>query len=197
MKFRQIEAIYTEKVAEYIAKGYTINASTMSGHQGEIAKIDLRKGDEIIRVMLDTERCSFHSAVVIIVGRNTDERIAKSTELRSYDTIWNNRLEIIEKRIFWQMEKNYREVDFFLEGEEGEKALEKGENRKHTQHATSEHPDKVFENVERKIVKAVKRHLNRSSFKVQNIKKVWKTWNEDKGGYEYRVQTLKHTVTLA
>ena len=99
MKFRQIEAIYTEKVAEYIAKGYTVNASTMSGHQGEIAKIDLRKGDEIIRVMLDTERCSFHSAVVIIVGRNTDDRIAKSTELHSYDTIWNNLLEIIEKRI--------------------------------------------------------------------------------------------------
>ena len=95
------------------------------------------------------------------------------------------------------MEKNYREVDFFLEGEEGEKALEKGENRKHNRYANSEHPDKVFENVERKIVKAVKRHLNRSSFKMQNIKKVWKTWNEDKGGYEYRVQTLKHTVTLA
>lgn len=43
MKHTEIEAIMTAKVNEFITKGYTINATTMSGSQGEIAKIDFRK----------------------------------------------------------------------------------------------------------------------------------------------------------
>ena len=55
MKHTEIEAIFTAKVAEFITNGYTINATTMAGSQGEIAKIDFRKGNEIIRVMLATD----------------------------------------------------------------------------------------------------------------------------------------------
>ena len=75
MKAKDIEKIYTAKVAEYLAKGYTINPATMSGHQGEIAKIDLKKGDEIIRILLDRAHCwdreeNFKiEGVVLRVGR--------------------------------------------------------------------------------------------------------------------------------
>lgn len=194
MKYSEIEAIYTEKVTEYIAKGYSINTNTMSGHQGEIAKIDLRKDGEIIRILMDTERDNhFHEAVVIIVGRNTDENAARRTGRSGYDTIWNYKLEVIEKRTFWQMQKDYRDVDFYLEGEAGEKALETRSSRFKARHFNPT-PDKIFKDVEKTVVKAVKRHLNRTSFKVQNIVKVWKTWNE--GRYIYKVQTLKHTITL-
>lgn len=54
MKFESINLRYTEVIAEWLAKGYTINFATMSGHQGEISKIDLTDGKEIIRIMLDT-----------------------------------------------------------------------------------------------------------------------------------------------
>ena len=50
MKFADINKRYTEIVNEYIAKGYTINTATMSGSQGEIAKIDFTDGTEIIRI---------------------------------------------------------------------------------------------------------------------------------------------------
>ena len=53
MKKHEIEAIFTAKVQEYIAKGYTISTTTMSGHQGEIAKIDVTNGEELIRILLE------------------------------------------------------------------------------------------------------------------------------------------------
>jgi uncharacterized protein YeeX (DUF496 family) len=52
MKFAEINRRYTEAVAEWLAKGYTINTATMSGTQGEFAKIDLTDGKEIIRVVV-------------------------------------------------------------------------------------------------------------------------------------------------
>lgn len=194
MKFAEINAIYTRKVAEYIANGYTINTNTMAGHQGEIAKIDVRKGTEVIRILMDSERKSFNHAIVIIVGRCTEESIGEITNQRDL-TIWNNRLDVIEKRTFWQMEKEYREVDYYLEGEAGENAIEKGRERRKAKYV-DEHPVREFVGVEKLIAKAVKRHLNRPGFKSQNIRRVWKAWNEREARYEYKVQTLKHTITL-
>lgn len=195
MKFSEINAIFTQKVAEYIANGYTINANTMGGSQGEICKIDLRKGTEVIRVLLDTEHHDFREAVVLIVGRNNDERIANDLGRNGWDTLWNERLEVIEKRTFWQMQKRYREIDYYLEGEEGEQAIAKTWKRT-TANCKTEHPDRTFEGVEKSIAKAVRRHLNRPGFKSQNIQKVWKTWNENESRYIYKVQTLKHTIVL-
>ena len=44
MKYIDINQRFTAKVAEYIAKGYTINTATMSGSQGEVAHVDLARG---------------------------------------------------------------------------------------------------------------------------------------------------------
>ena len=55
MKSTDINAIYAEKVAEFLNAGYQINTNTMNGSQGEIAKIDFRKGNEVIRVLLHSE----------------------------------------------------------------------------------------------------------------------------------------------
>ena len=48
MKKHDIEAIFTAKVQEYILKGWRINTTTMSGSEGEISKIDLTDGNDII-----------------------------------------------------------------------------------------------------------------------------------------------------
>ena len=49
MKFENINKKFTEKVNEYISRGYYINAGTMScsGGQGEISHIDLTNGKEM------------------------------------------------------------------------------------------------------------------------------------------------------
>lgn len=52
MKYADINKRYTEIVSEYMAAGYTLNSSTMSGSQGEIASIDLTDGKAIIRVLV-------------------------------------------------------------------------------------------------------------------------------------------------
>ena len=188
MKFAEINAIFTSKVAEYIAKGYTINTNTMAGHQGEIGKIDLRKGNEVIRVLLDTEHQHFREAVVLIVGRNTDERISKSLERESCEAIGNNRLEIIEKRTFWQMQKDYREIDYYLEDEEGQEAIERSRGR-HTCEPDL-HPRMDYSNndaVKAAILPAVRRHLDKPRMKADRIATVIRTWDE--GRYNYYVTT--------
>ena len=109
MKFAEINKKFTAKVAEYIAQGWTINAGTMAGHQGEIAKIDLTDGKDIIRVMLDTKYTHDHignrfyclDKVQLIVGRATDS--VRINESRDFDTIWNNRLDVIYCEEFYKI----------------------------------------------------------------------------------------------
>lgn len=76
MNYVDINKKYTATVAEYMAKGYTINTRTMSGSQGDYAHIDLTDGTEVIRIMVDT----FHEwtdisldGLEIIVGRADSE----------------------------------------------------------------------------------------------------------------------------
>ena len=45
MKSTEINAIYAAKISEFLNAGYQINTNTMNGSQGEIAKIDFRKGN--------------------------------------------------------------------------------------------------------------------------------------------------------
>lgn len=195
MKYADINAIFTAKVAEYLSKGYVFNTPSMAGHQGEIAKVDLRNGEEIIRINMDSTYGNWRYGVAITVGRYTEEQLLRPMEFRSTDTIWTNRMEVIERREFWQMLKNGREADFFIEGEAGENAVKLHEARCEARY-WNQHPQRIFENVEKTMVKAVKRHLNRSSFKAANIKKVWKQWDSATERYTYRIQTLKHTIVL-
>lgn len=128
MKFAEINKRYTEVVAEYIAKGYTINTSTMGGHQGEIAKIDLTDGTDIIRIEINdfTERRKsyFDSAegIEIIVGKNTDKVKPNSND--TWSTIWSSHLEIIYQERFYQIGSRHRSV-FYGSKEEEERAYRK------------------------------------------------------------------------
>ncbi len=96
MNQNDVNRLFTEKVAELLAQGFQINAGTMGGSQGEIAHIDLRKGDEILRVYME-HICDYgkgyNGYMVIRVGRNTDPVGYRWMD----DTIWNNHLEILSE----------------------------------------------------------------------------------------------------
>lgn len=119
MKYANINKRFTEIVAEYIGKGYTINTSTIYGSQGEIAKIDLTDGKEIIRIMIKT----FHDwdvdleGVEIIIGKNTDN--VKPNRNDTWDTVWNDHLEIIHQERFYKIG---RHGDYYGTKEEAERA---------------------------------------------------------------------------
>ena len=108
MNQNDINCAFTEKVTELLDRGYQIYPGTMGGSQGEIAHIDLYKGDEIIRVLLD--RMSGYGekpdGIRLVVGRNTDH-----IRMNHFDTlgntIWNNHLEIFSEIEFCQIGENY------------------------------------------------------------------------------------------
>jgi hypothetical protein len=110
MKYEMINKRFTETVAEWMAKGYHINTATMNGHQGEVAKIDLTNGAEIIRIVLD----NFHEwdedwnydGLDLIVGRCTDD--AKPDSGNAWGTLWTNHLEIISSERFYQIGREKR-----------------------------------------------------------------------------------------
>jgi len=107
MKYADINKRYTEIVAEYIGKGYTINTVSMSGSQGETAKIDLTNGAEIIRVMVDTfsDWKANVEGVEIVVGRMVD-KLVKPHDNSGWNTIWNNQLEEIADERYYRIGRN-------------------------------------------------------------------------------------------
>lgn len=121
MKYSEINKRYTEIVTEYMNKGYTINTASMSGSQGEIAKIDLTDGAEIIRILIG----SFHEyndwgteGIEILVGKVTDD--VKPNSNNHMSTIWNDHLEIIHQERFYQI--GTYGTDFYGSKEEAERA---------------------------------------------------------------------------
>ncbi|WP_409969644.1 hypothetical protein RFF05_06960 [Bengtsoniella intestinalis] len=105
MKYQEINARYTALVASYLATGYTINTSSMSGSQGEIASIDLTNGTDIYRIQLqESNRCISPygiRALELIVGRSTDN--VKPNTCNYNQTIWTNNLEIISTASFYRI----------------------------------------------------------------------------------------------
>ena len=96
MKKTTVERMYTAKVAELLNRGWHIHTSTMPGHQGEIAHVDLTDGSEIRRALLCREMtwgrsdADFYGhKIIILVGKNTD-RIWPGWD----STLWNNHMEV-------------------------------------------------------------------------------------------------------
>lgn len=104
MKYADINKKYTSIIAEYMAKGYTLNTRTMSGSQGEFANIDLTDGTEVIRVLVapfqEWTDISLEGAE-IIVGRANAE--IKPNSCEDHYIIWNNRLDIISTERFYEI----------------------------------------------------------------------------------------------
>ncbi len=94
-----ISRIYTAKIAELLSAGYQINPWTMSGSQGEIAKVDLTNGSKTIRVLIETS-CEFSIGEIVTI---TIGRVVEQGGL----TIWNHRLEVCSQIKFAQVAEDY------------------------------------------------------------------------------------------
>ena len=195
MKFIEINAIYTAKVAEYISKGYIISTHTMTGHQGEIGKIDLTNGSEIVRISIQTTHCMedcifFADQIALTVSRTTNSEIMKAAETRE-TTIWTDNLEQVESpRIFWKM--SY-ESDWYIEGDEGKTAVYKYYSRRTREqdlHLEKTYSGDELKTIAKIILPAVRRHLGKPKMKVDRIAVVRRFWNSDENRYHYNVITL-------
>lgn len=203
MKSTEINAIFSAKIAEFIANGYILNTNTMGGSQGEIAKVDFRKGDELIRILLYKktiwgEDFRTADAVVLTVGRCTDDRAMVEGFYRDA-TIWNNNLETIEERIFFRIGESYR-TDWYLEGKEAEEALQKSHDRRRMLwdmdriQERRNRKEYTGEEIKKILLPAVRRHLERPKLKIDRIDKIVRVWKENR--FEYTVTTLGKKVAV-
>lgn len=123
MKYIDINKKFTEAVAEYMNKGYTINSATMRGSQGEITKIDLTNETEIIRVAIESFRdwrtCT--EGLEIVVGRYTSSDVTPNT-ISGYNTIWAHDLEVLRTERFYKIGSNRTGEDFYGTEEESRNA---------------------------------------------------------------------------
>lgn len=114
MKFIDINKRYTELVAEYIGEGYSINAASMGGSQGEISKVDLTDGKRILRVLVQAfnDWSKKLEGVEIIVGFSTDNVFPNSSNTFA-QTIWNDRIEVIKTERFYELGVNRYNERFY------------------------------------------------------------------------------------
>ncbi len=202
MKKHDIEAIFTAKVQDYILKGYTISTTTMNGHQGEIAKIDVTDGKEVIRTLLtderewrDDERREIEY-VQLTIGRSTEthERRPHCNPFAdSYPTLWNNKLDVIEQRTFYQINRN---EDYFTEDFDEYKAMQDVQYDRMMKRDPRWSP-KTTEMTSDKAIAAAVRYLKRKTGKsritTKEIKITRKVWKDEQHYYiryfsnEYRL----------
>ena len=124
MKFNEINRRFSNIVAEYLTNGYSINSATMGGSQGEIAKVDVTNGTEILRILVDNfpNWDENTEGVTIIVGRCTDD--VRPNSSRSWGTIWNTNLEVIYTEKFYKLGEDCRTGTEYGTKEQAVKAAE-------------------------------------------------------------------------
>lgn len=125
MKYEVINKKYTQVINNYLADGWTINTSTMSGTQGEVAHIDLTKEGDVIRVLLNEfhEESNFWiEGLELAVGLvKKGENIVPNKS--KYSTIWNNRLAIVARERFYVVGESQYGGKFYGTKEEAEQAF--------------------------------------------------------------------------
>lgn len=131
MKYIDIDKRFSEIVTEYLNKGYTFNTAALNGSQGEIAKIDLTNGVEIIRVYIATFHdysSRYAEGIEIIVGKSNEG--LKPHEYTGWDTIWQNRLEVLNCERFYKIGRNRSgHCDYYGTEEEAKAAAQKRHDR--------------------------------------------------------------------
>ena len=117
---------FTEIVSEYIAVGFVMNTASMNGSEGEISKVDLTDGKEILRVLVrrfdDCENLYSLTGVEITVGRVPESDRMTPHDGSNWFTPWNNHLNQLRQERFFQIREGQRGGKFYGTRQEAEAA---------------------------------------------------------------------------
>lgn len=161
---KEIDTLFTNKIREYLDKGYIIHTYTMSGSQGEQAKVDLYNDTEIIRILITSHYRTSISGLKLIIGRNTNKVYGRPT-----DIIWNNDLQIIEEHEFIKLSDNY-----FVTPEEYEPIKAVRKKRDHLKYRNNADYIEFKQDAKERILPFVKRQPKCRSTRLSDIEKVYK-----------------------
>lgn len=191
MKRTDIDKRFTQEVVSYIAMGYTVNTESMRGSQGEIAKVDLVKGNDFIRVLLEerTDHDMYMDKVVLEVGRIPEGKRQPGW------TVWNNDMEVFFTEEWYKIGRR----GYYTTRKEAEAATKTMHARWKAQAEYETHQRTTMLNLE-KAAPIVKSFVNRQkgckTARLANIRKVYKTIDRE-GKATYHVDTRNHSFKLA
>ncbi len=128
MTYSDINKRFSEIVAEYLNKGYTFNTATMGGSQGEVAKVDITDGVDIIRISIESfsNWSEDMEGLEIVIGKDMKGEVEPNESNRHYSTIWGNNLEIISTERFYRISHH---KEFFGSEDDAKNASEVRRNR--------------------------------------------------------------------
>ena len=175
MKMKDIKAAATKIVSTYIGWGYILS-ETMSGHQGELLKVDLTNGKEVIRVLIDDRRHHFDKLdeVAIEVRRYVFGKDAKSEKSH---ILWNGQGELIAEYVYYKLAR-FSDGDWYTDNkDEAESALAIRNVRRDVKHSSSK--SGVYTDEKRKVIVLgyVRKQPRCKSKKVSDIESVAKYGN--------------------
>lgn len=191
LKAQDIERVYSETVESYFQKGYTLNVNTMAGCQGEICKVDLRKGNEIIRVLLtDSNYVRNDDDFEYFIALQTLRYESTSSRLRSRSTLWIEKGELIDELRFYEISSS-KEV--YTSDHEEYKRCKKLRWARMKAGAYDQNEYRV--NLDpRKVLQVVRRLKGCKTTKLADIKYVVHT--SYKGKCEYSIHLTNKTVRV-
>lgn len=169
MTFKNINERFSALVGEYLDKGYTINAGTMSGLQGEVAKVDMTNGKEILRIRIEDKGGGLREprSMNIIVGKNTDKIRPHRNDVMF--TMWNEHLTEIYRETYYALD-DYGRCAFGTK-EEAEKCREIRCERQRNSYDERVIP---LSDAARKIALKFIHRRHYSSYKLSDIESVYK-----------------------
>lgn len=197
MKRTELNNIFTAKVNEYLAKGYTFNTDTMSGSQGEIAKVDLTNGEEIIRIILSKEYDGWKSNTDYYLSDYFQILVGRATEVTgaSYDrTIWNNKLEVLEQEKYYMA--GYRQTEYLISEEEAIENAKKWTARRTASKWAKEEKEITDPGFIKALLPYIHQEPGCKSIKARHIIKVYREHGIYKVHYQKKKDQFTKTVRI-
>ena len=169
MTFKNINERFSAIVREYLDKGYIINTGTMNGLQGDVARVDMTNGKEILRIRIESCGGGLREPenISISVGKCTDK--VRANRNNALYTIWNDHLEELHRETYYSVSGYQRNA--FGTKEEAEKCREIRRERQRNNYDEWAIP---LSDAARKIALKFIHRRYYSSYKLSDIERVYK-----------------------
>lgn len=190
-----LNKIFSDKTAELLRKGYTIDVAGMSGHQGEIGKIIFKKNDNYYILIMESKSTfaegKYNERYIIRFGKYTEK--VKDHGMNNWVTFWVEKFDTTWSLEFVKITDNY-----FVTAEKAKSINEKWHNRCKNRY------DGLVKVIDSKyykyILPAVRAQKGCKSLKISNILEVKRvpitSWTTDEiTGRYYKVVTDKTDKT--
>ena len=188
----ELNQIFSDKAAELIAKGYTIDLAGMAGSQGEIGKIVFKKDNTFYALVMESKSSysdgKYTDRYVIWFGKYTEDTSNMSPLNHWSTTLWLNKFEATWTMTFAKITNNYFVTEEAVKAM-NEKWLERCRNGR--VHRFEE----VSDNYNEAILGCVRKQKGFKSTKLSDITKVTRIFETDDNynviGRYYHVKLTK------